>query len=511
MRISSVQNYYCAPYTNNKTVQNKNLHQNASNTITSGVGYIKNLPGYKFYPQINFTGVQSSAVALAKKIPLEDRLASVLQVVQQGDVVVIADTLKTAQKSLKEVSSSFHNIIKRLFFIEDDGLKASLALFKNHNNELEAFNPNSFPFTLKSGDSTYNMKHGDSFYLVPDDVLQFNGTELKIKDKPLTDLSLYRKIFVRSFDFSNEVNPVIRRQNQKSIYSILQTLSGKGKKLSFSDVGGQDDVIDALKKGILYPIRYPEAYRNSIVNHGYILYGPPGTGKTLIAQALANETNAEFIKLNGLEMESKWVGESEENWRKLFDTARENQPAIIFIDEFDAVAKKRGGIDVYGDKVTNQLLTLMSDIEKNGDDIFVITATNRLDMLDSAITRSGRFGKHIEVKAPDTQEAVLKIFEIHTKNKQLADDFPKEKIAAELLKIKATGADIAHIVNGANERAFERAGIYTKMENGTFKPEDIDNLRITCEDFQEAIKDFSGANRKNSRRPVGFVNLNNKN
>lgn len=508
MRISSVQNYYCPIYTSNSAATKSKLAEK-SKTVTA---FPKDqvLPGYKFYPQVNFTGVQSTALTLAKKIPLEDRLSSVLQVLQQGDVVVIDETLRSAQKSLKEMANSFHNIIKRLFYIEDDNFHASLVLFKNHNNELEAYNPNNFAIDLHSGKSMYTMNHGDSFYLVPDDILKFSDGELRIKKNPKVDLSMHRKIFVRSFDFTNEVNPVIKRQNQKSVYSILQTLSGKGKKLSFADVGGQENVIEALKKGILYPIRYPEAYKDSFVNRGYIMYGPPGTGKTLIAQALANETNAEFIKLNGLEMESKWVGESEENWRKLFDTARENQPAIIFIDEFDAVAKKRGGIDVYGDKVVNQLLTLMSDVEKNGDDIFVITATNRLDMLDSAITRSGRFGRHIEVKAPDTKDGILKIFDIHTKNKALADDVDKEKLAGELLKLKATGADIAHIVNSANENAFERAGIYKKMEDGTFNAEDIENLRITYSDFQKAINSFARENKTSLRRPVGFVNFNNK-
>ncbi len=511
MRINPVQNYYCPQYTNNVLRNNTNPVQNQNKTVTPDSGQISALPGYKFYPQISFTGTQSSAIELVKRIPLEDRLASVLQVIQQGDVVVIDKTLKSAQKSLKEIGNSFHNIIKRLFYIEDDTLNASLALFKNYNNELEAYNPNKFDFILKSGDSVYNMSKGDSFYLETGDVLKINDRDIQIKDKPLADLSMLRNTFVRSFDFSNEVNPVIKRQNQKSISSILTTLAGKGRKLSFADVGGQDGVISALKKGILYPIKYPEAYKNSIVNHGYVLYGPPGTGKTLIAQALANETNASFIKLNGLEMESKWVGQSEENWRKLFDAARESQPSIIFIDEFDAVAKKRGGADVYGDKVVNQLLTLMSDVEKNGDDIFVVTATNRLDMLDSAITRSGRFGKHIEVKAPDTKDAVLKIFDIHTKNKVLEQNFPKDKVAEQLLKVKATGADIAHIVNSAHERSFERAGIYEKMENGTFKSEDIENLRLTFEDFTAAINDFSSVNKQVSRKPIGFASYNNKN
>ena len=186
----------------------------------------------------------------------------------------------------------------------------------------------------------------------------------------------------------------------------------------------------------------------------------------------------------------------------LFDAARENQPSIIFIDEFDAVAKKRGGADGYGDKVVNQILTLMSDVEKNGDDIYVVAATNNQDALDAAITRSGRFGKHIEVKAPDTQEAITHIFNIHTKNKALADDLDKDALTKKLLAQKATGADIAHIVNAAHENAFERAGIYEKMENGTFENADIEKLRITDADFNKAIDGFT--NKENKRQPIGF-------
>lgn len=504
MRINPVQNYHYPHYTNNKSATGiKPSSQYFNNPVSIDSEKNTAFPGYQFYSPINFRGVikASPALSLAKKIPLEDRLASVLQVLTQGDVVIIDKTLKAAQKSLKEVGNSFNNIIKRIFYIEDDNLNASLAFFKNHNNELEALNTNKFGIGLRSTDSIYKMQQGDSFYVFPNDMLIVNDKQLLIKDKPLTDLSMQRNIFVKAFDFTEQVTPIINRQNQKSIYSILQKATTKGKTLTFADVGGQDNVISSLKKGILYPIKYPEAYRNASLNHGYILYGPPGTGKTLIAQALANETNASFIKLNGLEMESKWVGQSEENWRRLFDTAKENQPCIIFIDEFDAVAKKRGGADVYGDKVTNQLLTLMSDVEKNGDDVFVITATNRLDMLDSAITRSGRFGKHIEVKAPDTKDGVLKIFDIHTKNKPLADDVNKEKLADELLKLKTTGADISFIVNSAHENAFERSGIYKKMEDGTLSSLDIENMRLTNEDFQQAIKE---ANKKTTRTPIGY-------
>ena len=140
MRINPVQNYYCSNYTSNKQAVKTKPSQHYFSSPVSGEGQMKALPGYQFYPQISFKGVHSSAaVSLAKKIPLEDRLASVLQVLTQGDVVIIDRTLSAAQKSLKEVGNSFNNIIKRLFYIEDDNLHASLAFFKNHNKEKRNF------------------------------------------------------------------------------------------------------------------------------------------------------------------------------------------------------------------------------------------------------------------------------------------------------------------------------------------------------------------------------------
>lgn len=497
MKILPVQNYYCK--NNTYQVRGGGNSELAANVVSfASAKSVKNDNS-----QISFTSLQTTALTLAKKIPLDDRLAAMFQVARHGDIVVTAKSLKDAQKALKESSGCFQNIIKRFLYVEDENMQGTAAFLRNAHDELEVINPNKFDMFLIDQTGQAPIKQGESFYVLPGDTVKVNDTDIVIKDKPKADLSLHRHIFSRVFDLTNDVKPAIQKQNLKSILSLVKQDGVKGKKLTFADVGGQDKVINDLKKGILYPVKYPEAYENSIVNHGFIMYGPPGTGKTLIAQALANETSANFVKLNGLEMESKWVGESEENWRNLFELARENQPSIIFIDEFDAVAKKRSGKDVYGDKVVNQLLTLMSDVEKNGDDIYVIAATNKLNMLDDAITRSGRFGQHIEVKAPDTLDGILKIFDIHTRNKSLSSDIDKNKLAKELLDMKTTGADISHIVNAANENAFERTGIYKKMEDGSFTKSDIDSLEITSADFSKAVDDFSNKSGK-TYKPIGF-------
>ena len=504
MRISSIQNYYRTNYTNQVKTANVNKQVAETKAQTSASYFTK--PSNV----LSFTGVQSTAMDFVKKIPLEDRLASMFEILQQGDLVITGKDLKSAQSALKDSVTAFSTAIKRFIFVPDDNVEGTIAFARGFDGDLLVTNPNKFDMEYRVNSEFKPFKAGDTLYLSDGDAIKIKNKEIPIKEKPTFDLSVSRCMFAQPYDLTKSVLNSIAQRNMQSIQALSKYVSGfkAPKKLTFADVGGQDEVINQLKKGILYPVKYPDAYENSKVNHGFIMYGPPGTGKTLIAQALANESNATFIKLNGLEMESKWIGESASNWRALFNLAKENQPAIIFIDEFDAVARKRGGVDVFGDKVVNQLLTLMSDIEKDGDQIYVITATNKVDALDSAITRSGRFGKHIEVKAPDTVDGVKKILDIHTKDKKLAEDVDKVTVSQKLLDIKATGADVAHIVNTAKENAFERCGIFEKMENGTFEKADIDNLAINSDDFTKAIKDFLKKADKTNRKPIGFNKVN---
>jgi transitional endoplasmic reticulum ATPase len=301
-----------------------------------------------------------------------------------------------------------------------------------------------------------------------------------------------------------------RKRDEDSAITIREIMekskTSKANGLTFADIGGQDEAIKKMKRTILFPLKYPEAFKNRKISHGVVLYGPPGTGKSLLAEALANESDAHYIKLNGLEMISKWVGQSEENLRKLFEEAKKNQPAVIFIDEFDSIANTRdNGRDPHGAKVVNQLLTLISDIEKNGDNIFIVTATNRLDMLDPAIIRSGRMETHIKLVAPVTTQDVKQIFDIHTKKLNLSEDLNKDEIAKALLEKHATGADIASLINIAAECSLERhdyspnansiESVYDKMENGTFKLSDMENLPITNEDFGAAFEEKYGVSR----------------
>ena len=452
---------------------------------------------------INFRGVTNSSFELLKQIPLTDRLASLLQNFMLGDVILIGKNLQDCARKMYQNTNLVKSVIRRGFFIEDNSLEGSLGFIKNNNGDTEVINLNDYEISLISSNKSYPLKAHESFYVINDDILNVQGNLLSIKNNPKTDLSIYRKYFAKAFDFdkNKEVGSQVDKLNKKTLSQLIKQQHKTNTPITFAEVGGYQDLKNRLKKDIIYPLNYPEAYENMELNHGIILYGPPGTGKTHIARALANEAGANFIALNGLDLESKWVGESEENWRTLFKEAKENQPTIIFLDEFDAVARSRDSHDEYGNKVVNQILTLMTDIDNEGDNVFVVGATNNFKALDSAITRSGRFGKHYEVTTPDL-EGLREIFAVHTKSKPVDTNFDKEKFIQNLYNLKATGADVKQIVSDAYNNGYIRAGIFEKMDNKTFTKSDIDNFKITQQDFELALEEFS--KNKKGRKPIGF-------
>ena len=345
----------------------------------------------------------------------------------------------------------------------------------------------------------------DSYYVYDNDFVAVpgNNNAIQILPNSKTDLSKYRKSFCRTFDYSEGMKSEVEKLNRKVISQLSREAKETSSKVTFKDVGGQDELIRELKRSILYPIKYPEMYESFDVNKGFILYGPPGTGKTHIARALANESEANFISLNGLEMESKWVGESEENWRTLFEEAKEKQPTIMFIDEIDAIGKKRGGVDTHGDKTLNQILTLISDLDQSRDNIFVIGATNNFKALDEAFIRSGRLSKHLEVKLPDLN-GVKQIFDIHSAKKPLDKNIDKDALTKRLFDLKATGGDIRYIINEAHIIGYDRAGIHEKMENETITGRDKRNFRIIQDDFDKAIQKFIETRNGTERKAIGF-------
>ncbi|WP_227134815.1 proteasome-activating nucleotidase Pan1 [Halorubellus salinus] len=225
----------------------------------------------------------------------------------------------------------------------------------------------------------------------------------------------------------------------------------KSPEVAYEDIGGLEEQMQEVRETVEMPLEHPDMFVDVGIEppSGVLLYGPPGTGKTMLAKAVANETDATFIKMAGSELVHKFIGEGAKLVRDLFEVAREHEPAVIFIDEIDAIAAKRTESKTSGDaevqRTMMQLLSEMDGFEDRGE-IRIIAATNRFDMLDRAILRPGRFDRLIEVPKPDAEGREL-IFQIHTRNMNVADDLDFAALAEDTEN--ASGADIKAICTEA--------------------------------------------------------------
>jgi transitional endoplasmic reticulum ATPase len=238
------------------------------------------------------------------------------------------------------------------------------------------------------------------------------------------------------------VNSIMPSETASAAYSInkdtefiLSSSSKAGTKggiprVSYEDIGGLRNEVQRVREMIELPLRHPEIFERIGIEvpKGVLLHGPPGTGKTLLAQAVANETNANYYSIAGPEIMSKFYGESEERLRDTFKQAQDNAPSIIFIDELDSIAPKRD--EVSGDvekRIVSQMLTLMDGLEARGK-VVVIGATNRVNSIDPALRRPGRFDREIEIGIPDG-EGRFDILHIHTRGMPLTEDVKLEYFA----------------------------------------------------------------------------------
>lgn len=259
-----------------------------------------------------------------------------------------------------------------------------------------------------------------------------------------------------------------------------------GKRVMYDDIGGLNDEIQKVREMIELPLRHPELFNRLGIQppKGVLLYGPPGTGKTLLAKAVANETNAHFINLSGPEIMSKFYGQSEENLRNVFKEAQEKAPSIIFIDELDSIAPKRG--ETQGDverRVVAQLLALMDGLDARGN-VVVIGATNRQNALDPALRRPGRFDREIDIGVPDKQGR-LEILQIHTRGMPLDEDIDLSYYASKTHGF--VGADLQMIGKEAAMKTLRRILPDLNLEENEIPLEILESLSVTKEDFDSAL------------------------
>ncbi|WP_181693030.1 AAA family ATPase [Natronomonas sp. LN261] len=220
---------------------------------------------------------------------------------------------------------------------------------------------------------------------------------------------------------------------------------------TYEDIGGLDEELEQVREMIELPLSEPDLFRRLGIDppSGVLLYGPPGTGKTLIAKAVANEVDAHFEVIDGPEIVSKYKGESEERLRETFDRAIENQPAVVFVDEIDSIAGTRDEDADMENRVVAQLLTLMDGLEERGQ-VIVVGATNRVDAIDPALRRGGRFDREIEIGAPD-ESGRREILDVHTRGMPLSEDVDLDELAARTHGF--VGADVHSLATEAAMRA----------------------------------------------------------
>ncbi|MFX0209484.1 MAG: AAA family ATPase, partial [Candidatus Hodarchaeota archaeon] len=260
-------------------------------------------------------------------------------------------------------------------------------------------------------------------------------------DKPLTP-EILSKLVVSKENFDE----ALKITEPSAMREVLLEIPN----IHWDDIGGLETVKQQLIEAVEWPIVHPEIFQRHGVTppHGILLYGPPGTGKTLLAKAVATESQANFIAIRGPELLSKWVGESEKAVREVFRKAKQASPSIIFLDELDAIAPRRGafaGGSHVTESVVNQILSLLDGLESLRD-VMVLGASNRPDMIDPALLRPGRFDRLLLVKPPD-MESRKKILKIHTSGMKLGTDVDLSQLASDLEGY--VGADIAAICREA--------------------------------------------------------------
>jgi transitional endoplasmic reticulum ATPase len=277
--------------------------------------------------------------------------------------------------------------------------------------------------------------------------------------------------------------------SEESAQAVAAAREGDIPSITYEDIGGLRDEVTKVREMIELPLRHPELFRRLGVEapKGVILHGPPGTGKTLLAKAVANETNASFYTIGGPEIMSKYYGESEERLRNVFQEAQKNAPSIIFIDELDSIAPKRE--EVSGEverRIVAQLLSLMDGLKARGK-VVVIGATNRINAIDPALRRPGRFDREIELGVPD-RDGRLDILQIHTRGMPLEKDVNLERLAD--ITHGFVGADLHALAKEAAIRALRRILPEIDLSAESIPADILNKIIVKMQDFIDVVNEM---------------------
>ncbi|MHA1438786.1 MAG: CDC48 family AAA ATPase [Promethearchaeota archaeon] len=308
---------------------------------------------------------------------------------------------------------------------------------------------------------------------------------------PKTDavkITLDTNITFADKNISDFIEDTSVKVKYKAIREFEEEIQKIATRITYEDIGGLEDSIQKIREMIELPIRHPELFKKIGIDppKGVLLYGPPGTGKTLLAKAVAYETDAHFISISGPEIMSKFFGQSEENLRKVFEEAKEKAPSIIFLDELDSLAPKRDeGRGQVESRVVAQLLSLMDGMEGGGE-IIIIGATNKINNIDSALRRPGRFDREIEIGVPDSAGR-YEIILIHTRGMPLEKDVDLKYLAEKTHGF--VGADINALAKEAAMLAIRE--VIPEIDfDGPIPLDILNNLKIKMRHFQEALNNI---------------------
>lgn len=400
---------------------------------------------------------------------LAQKISSILSVLPHDEILLVGKDFNLLKEGLSI-------LLKQEFkanFIETEGVSLALEQHPEGFSEVRNLGTDSLWIQRERAPKPHELKYGEKALVLPGDSYkgEAEGTSFEFNLLPTNDVKT---------NVTSTKAPQVTSDNE-----VIPNVT-------FADIGGQDEAINKLKRVVLYQIKYPDFFARNINQrgHGALLIGSPGEGKSLAALATANEAGVRFFYTKPDTFKGSLMGENEEKIRRFYYDLRQNQPCLAYFDEANVTFPVRTGNpnNTHNENDSQLHYVLMSDLEKEGAQVYFMAATNKPEAMDVAARR--RFDTHIEFTSPDTPERCQAIFDIHTKHTQI-QNFDKSNFMNQLVKARVSGNDIANIVVDAQINAIERLGIFDRMEKGIFEDTLDFKITVTGADFTKALKNLT--------------------